>query len=388
MQLRPCDVGRRERGLVLPEADLRGARRDLRHQRVHVSVDFGLFIPIGIDVLVELLPLGNHVHELAVPAVPALVGGEAVEQRLARRFLQIHVERGVNAQPAFVHLVAAILRFQVAADFLDIVRSQRIRIFLQVERDRLALGVRRLGGGDLAVLQHGIEHEVAPLDRAFRMVDRRVILRRLGKSREQRGLFQFQLLGRFAEIVFRSGFKAVGAVAEKNLVGVEREDLRLGEAALDLDGKQRLLHLAIKRAVGREKQIAGELHGERGGSLHFPAGFDIAIRRACDAPEVDARVPVEILVFDRDQRIAQNFGIVVIGGDDAALQREGADDSPLSVIEFGDGTGTVTFELLDLGQVGRVDQQQPGGRAHRGGEQDEQSEQDESHQLPSANFYR
>ena len=186
----------------------------------------------------------------------------------------------------------------------------------------------------------------------------RIILRRLGKSREQRGFFQFQLLCRFAEIVFRGSLISVSAVAEKNLVGVEREDLRLGEAALDLDGEQRLLHLAIKRAVGREKQIARELHGERGCSLHFPAGFDIAIRRAYDAPEVDARVPVEILVFDRDQRVAENFRIIVIGGDDAALQREGADDSALSVIEFGDGAGAVTFEFFDLWQVRRVDQQQ------------------------------
>ena len=220
------------------------------------------------------------------------------------------------------------------------------------------------------------------------MVDRRIILRRLGKSRQQRGFFELQLLRRFAEIVFRRRLIAVSAVAEKYLVGVEGEDLRLGEAALDLDGEQRLLHFAVERAVGREKQIAGELHGERGCSLHFPAGFDVAIGRAYDAPDVDARVPVEILVFDRDQRVAKNFRIIVVGGDDAALQRESADDSALSVIEFGDGTGTVTLEFFDLRQVRRVDQQQPNRRAHGGREQDEQSEHDEPDQLPSTNFHR
>src|SRR4029077_3402054 len=106
------------------------------------------------------------------------------------------------------------------------------------------------------------------------------------------------------------------------------------------------------------------------------------------APDVDARVPVEIFVFDRDQRIAENFRIVVVRGDDAALQRKGADDSSLSVVEFGDGAGTVTFEFFNLGQVRRVDEQQSSGRAHRGGEQDEQSEEDEPNQLQSANFYR
>ena len=220
------------------------------------------------------------------------------------------------------------------------------------------------------------------------MGDRRVILRRFGKSGEQRGFFQLQLLGWFAEIVFRGGLIAVSAMAEEYLVGVEREDLRLGEPALDLDGEQRFLHLAIKRAVGRKKQIAGELHGERGCSLHFPAGFDVAISSAYDAPDVDARVPVEIFVFDRDQGVAEHLRIIVIGGDHAALQRKRADDSTLSVVEFGDGTGTVTFEFFDLGQIRRVDEQQSSGRAHRGGEQRRAIRTGRSDQLQSANFYR
>ena len=93
-------------------------------------------------------------------------------------------------------------------------------------------------------------------------------------------------------------------MAEEYLVGVEGEDLRLGEPPFDLDGEQRLLNLAIKGTVRREKQIAGELHGEGGGSLHLPAGFDIAIRGAYNAPDIDARVAVEVLVFDGDQRVA------------------------------------------------------------------------------------
>src|SRR5450631_1120016 len=318
----------------------------------------------------------------------ALVSSEAVEQCPARRLLQIHIERCINAQPAFMNLVAAILRFEVAPDFFHVVRSQRIRIFLQVEQDRLTPGIRSLGRGDLAVLKHGIEHEVAPFEGTFRVVDWRVILRRLGKSREQRGFFQFQFLGVFAEIKFRGSFISVRAMAEEYLVGVERENLRFGESALDLDGEQRLLHLAIKRTVGRKKQIFRELHGERGFALHFSAGFDVAISRAYDAPEVDAGMPVEIFVFDRDQSIAENFWIVVIGGDDAALESKCADDSSLSVIEFGDGTGTVTFKLFDLGKVRRVDQQQTSGRAYGCGEQDEQSEQDDTYQFQSANFYR
>ena len=96
---------------MLAKANFRGGGRDLGHQRVRVSVDFRLLIPIRIFVFLELLTLGNYVHEGAVPAMPAFVGGEAVEQRLARGLLQIHIERGVDAQSARMNLIAAILRF-------------------------------------------------------------------------------------------------------------------------------------------------------------------------------------------------------------------------------------------------------------------------------------
>jgi len=161
----------------------------LYDERVGISIDLGIFIPIGIYIPVEFLTLGNYVERFAVPAMPPFVGGEAVEQRLARGLLHIHVERCVHTKSAFVNLIAAILRFQVAPDFFHIVRRQRIRIFLQVEHDRLALCIRGLRGGDLAIFKHGIEHEVAPPEGAFRVADRRVILRSLGKSREQRGFF-------------------------------------------------------------------------------------------------------------------------------------------------------------------------------------------------------
>src|SRR5258706_690382 len=388
LELRPGHVGRRDRDRVLAEANCGSHRRYLCDQRVRVSVDLGLLIPIWIRVFVEFLTLGNYVEDFAVPAMPPLIGGEAIKQRPARGPLHIHIQRRVDAQSALMNLVAAILRFQVASDFFHIVRSQRIRIFLQVEQDRFVLRIRGLCGGDLAVLKHGVEHEVTPPEGAFRMGYRGIILRGLGKSREQRSFFQFELPGRLAEIGFRGGLLAVGTVAQEYLVGVEGEDLRLGEPALDLDGEQCLLHLAIEGAVGREKQVARQLHRERRCSLHFPARFEVAIRSAYDTPDIDARVPVEVFIFDRDKRIAENLGIVVVRGDDAALQRKGADDPSLSVIEYGDGAGTVTFEFVDLGQVRRVDQQESGGRADRGGEQDEQSEEDESHQLQSANFYR
>src|SRR5438477_561487 len=40
---------------------------------------------------------------------------------------------------------------------------------------------------------------------------------------------------------------------EKNLVGIQSENLGLGKTTLDLNRQQRLLDFSMKRAIGREK---------------------------------------------------------------------------------------------------------------------------------------
>ena len=138
------------------------------------------------------------------------------------------------------------------------------------------------------------------------MGDGRIIGRRFGQAGKQRRFVQCQLFCRLAEIKFGRRLESVNAMAEINLVGVQGENLRLGETALDLHRQQRFLNLAMKRAVGRKEEIARQLHGQGGCALHSAAGPDVAIGGAGDAPHVDAPVPVEVLVFDRDQRLAQD----------------------------------------------------------------------------------
>ena len=83
---------------------------------------------------------------------------------------------------------------------------------------------------------------------------------------------------------------------------------------------------------GEEKKIARQLHGQRGCALHFAAGFDIAIGRSNDAPEIDSRMTVEIFVFDGNQRIPQDRGKIVVACDHPALQRKRADHAVVIVI--------------------------------------------------------
>src|ERR1700692_627795 len=109
--------------------------------------------------------------------MPLLISSEAIKQGLTGGLLQVHVERRIDSQSTFVDLIAAVFCLQITPYFLYVIRGQRIGISLQVERDRLALGCGSLTCGNLAVLKHGIEHQVAPFKGAFRMSDWRIILR-------------------------------------------------------------------------------------------------------------------------------------------------------------------------------------------------------------------
>src|SRR5580698_5981687 len=150
-ELRPGQIGLRESRGALAKANLCRGGRGLHDQRVDIPIDFRLLVPVRVFVFVELLTLGNYVEQFSVPAMAALVGGEAVEQSLMRGFLQIHIERGVNTESAFEYLVAAILGFEIAADLFDVVRRERVLILLEVESYGLAFCFGGLGGGDFAV---------------------------------------------------------------------------------------------------------------------------------------------------------------------------------------------------------------------------------------------
>ncbi len=176
------------------------------------------------------------------------------------------------------------------------------------------------------------------------------------------------------EVELRGRLKAVHAAAQVDLVAVEGEDLFLGEGALDLDGEIGFLDLAQGGAVGRKKQVARQLHGQRGGALGAAVGAQVVDQRAEDAEEVDAPVGLEGLVFDGDDRLPQDGSEVVVIDHDAPLQGERPDDPAFLVVEVGGRGGAVALEIVNLGQVDRVDQREPGQGAGDDGQRDEDDE--------------
>ena len=73
----------------------------------------------------------------------------------------------------------------------------------------------------------------------------------------------------------RRGVDAIGAGAEIDAVEIDLEDLVLAEAVLEPQRQQGFLDLAGEAALGRQKQVLGELLGDRAAALDDMAGGEI-----------------------------------------------------------------------------------------------------------------
>ena len=171
----------------------------------------------------------------------------------------------------------------------------------EVLREGLS-GVRR---GDLAVADHRVEHDLLPV-LGGRPVDERVVDRRTADDPgEHRRLRQVKVLGRLVEIDLRRGRGAPCGVSEEHAVQVPLEDLRLRIVALDLEREQRLAHLAVKRRLAADQTQLYQLLGDRRGAFDRGPGLIVDDRCAHDSLRVDARLRIEVVVLDRDDRLRE-----------------------------------------------------------------------------------
>ena len=236
------------------------------------------------------------------------------------------VERRAHGEAALVQLLRAVVALEVLADFLEVVRRERGlagRIAAGDDRPRLGLGGGL--GGEEAFVGHPIERVVAPAERCRRVDVGALPGVALQDAGDHRRLFDRQVLDRLAEVQLRRRLDAVGAVAEVHLVAVEREDLLLGVALLDLHRQQQLLDLALPGLLVGEEQLAGELLGQRAGAAGLAHLDQVGDDGAGQPGEAQAEVLEEAGVLGGQDGLAHLQRDVVVAQDHATLDRELAD---------------------------------------------------------------
>ena len=147
---------------------------------MQIVTDLRLIVPIRMMETRQRSTVCCHIFQTPLPPMAAFISGQPIQHRLVCRPLQIQVKRCINLQSTFMHLIAAVSSFQISPDFFDIRRSQRSRIMRHMQLNRLIACLRCFLGSDLPILQHGINHQVAPFQRSIWMCNRRVVRRPLG----------------------------------------------------------------------------------------------------------------------------------------------------------------------------------------------------------------
>jgi hypothetical protein len=108
---------------------------------------------------------------------------------------------------------------------------------------------------------------------------------------------------------------------------------------------------------------------------------DVVPDGAGNAQDVDAPVGLEAFVFNGDDGLAEDGGEVVEVDDHAALQGKRADDAALLVVEVGGGRRAVALQVIDLGQVGGVDQGESGERTGNNSQREQRGQGEFADQL-------
>ncbi len=333
-------------------------RRD--DQRGHHLVDGQRAIPALVPELGEAAALVQDVAPRFAETPPLVEAAKAAVQGAVGGFLEVRVERGVDGEAALVQLLRTVLPLEILAHLLDEERRDRLlgrRLPPHLDRP-LRRGVR-LGLRDVAFFGHPLQDVVAAPHGPPHVDVRALPLGRLDDAGDERRFVQRQVLRSLVEVEPGGGFDAVRAVAEVDLIAVEREDLPLGVALLDLDGEEGLLDLPLPGLLVIEEQLAGQLLGEGAGAGQPPLD-DVFDRRHHDPRHDDAEVAIEIGVLGREDGLAQPRRDVLVLDHDPALRRELADDPPVGRVDAGDRVRRVVVQGGDLRQVARIGKQDPG----------------------------
>src|SRR6266705_528473 len=133
-----------------------------------------------------------------------------------------------------MNLVATIFLFEITPDLFSEPGGELVWTGLQRDFDRSGFRLVGLIGGDLSILKHGIDYQVAALLGLIRIGDRGISAGRFRQSGEDGSFIECEIARTLIEIKLRSRFESINTVAKIDLIAIHGEDLLLGEATLDL----------------------------------------------------------------------------------------------------------------------------------------------------------
>ena len=92
----------------------------------------------------------------------------------------------------------------------------------------------------------------------------------------------------------------------------------------------------------------------------------------------------EVLVLDGGDGVVEDLRGLLVGHEDAALQREAADHLAVIGVNFRDYRGAIGFEGANFGQVAGVDEEKSAGRAECDGAEQQEAERDAVNEFEAA----
>ena len=183
--------------MILAYADRGVVRRHLRHQRMHVGARRHRQRPVRMAEALQVAAAHHNVDQVPAPAFAPFIAGYSVQHGSIGHLLQIKIKRGVHAQACLMYLLGTVLLLQLAAHLLHKPWRNGVWWRLNAQPQRCGFGSGGLLGCDGAVLQHRVQHQIAPFERAVGRANGRVVFRPLWQRRKQRSLGQRQVMRMF-----------------------------------------------------------------------------------------------------------------------------------------------------------------------------------------------
>ncbi len=111
---------------------------------------------------------------------------------------------------------------------------------------------------------------------------------------------------------------------------------------------------------------------------------NVAHRRTGDSRKIDSPVFLEVLIFNRSDRVEESLRALLVRHQDAPLQCKAPNKLAIVCVNFRDYVGAIRFKCMNLRKIARVHKKQSGSRAEKDRAKEKEGERDAVNQLPTA----